>query len=304
MARDKAIPGSGADFEAGPGSDSGSDSGPGFGIDAEFDLDLERAFRRRLDDELAHQGSRSMAEVVARAASRGRRRVLIRTGGIVASVAAVVVIGGAATVAVDNGDAAPEQVATPASVAARPNSATADGRTDLARTAIARDLGEVLTGLLPEGSWSAVRIGYDPDTGISAEVTREGAFGSGGVVSVSLRPGDLADCPSTLQTPAERTDEFGLKHSIKCVAPGRDGKPLAMETVLGPDGVFRAQGRHVAVGTTVLRLIWANGPLDGKMPQNAKPRPPLTDEEGAEISRSARWEPVARRLPEPGVGAG
>ncbi|MET7300961.1 hypothetical protein [Embleya sp. NPDC005575] len=217
----------------------------------------------------------------------------------------MLVIAGTATVVVNNGDAAPERVAIPASMAARPNSPTADGRIDVARVAIARDLGEVLTGLLPQGSWSAVRTGYAPDTGISAEVTRDdGLVGPGGVVSASLRPGDLADCRSIRQPSAERTDEFGLKHSVKCVAPGRDGVALAVESVVGPDGVFRAQGLHVSVGTAVLRLIWANGPLDGKIPQAVKSRPSLTDEQGAEIARSTRWEPVARRLLESGVGTG
>ncbi|MFF7246940.1 hypothetical protein ACFZBU_23895 [Embleya sp. NPDC008237] len=323
MARDKAIPGSGPDFGAGPdsapasGPGSGPDSRPdfgfgsgsasGFGVDGgrESELDLERAFRRRLDDELADQGSRPMAEVVARAASRGRRRVLVRTGGIVAAVAAVVaVIGGAATIAVQDGESAPERAAIPPPTVDRPTAPSADGRLEAARAAIARDLGEVLTGLLPQGSWSPVRTGYAPDTGISAEVTREDGDGPGGVVSVSLRPGALTDCPATVATPAEHRDAFGLTHSIKCVGLDRNGNAVAAETVLAGDGPFRAQGVHLSVGSTVLRLIWSNGPLDGKIPQSIKGRPALTDDAGKEIARSTQWERVARRLLESGVGTG
>ncbi|MFE2872988.1 hypothetical protein [Embleya sp. NPDC059259] len=294
MARDKAIPGP----DVGPDGDIETDA------ESDRDVELEQAFRRRLDDEMAHHGSRPMADVVARAASRGRRRVLVRAGSIVASVVAVVAVGGAATLALQPGDTDPERAAIPVPTVARRTVPAADGGTEVARAALARDLGTVLSGLLPAGNWSAARTGYAPETGISAEVTRDDGLGPVGVVSVSLRPGDLADCRGALRTAGERTDEFGLKHNIKCLAPEREGQAVATEGVQGPDGIFRAQALYMSVGSGLLRVLWANGPLDGKFPQTGKPRPALTDQQGAEIARSPRWEPVARRLPATFVGTG
>ncbi|MFJ8740804.1 hypothetical protein ACIRL2_15640 [Embleya sp. NPDC127516] len=307
MTPDKAAPIPGATPGTSLGADLEPDLAGGLEPDLEpgFDPDLERAFRRQLHDELAHQGNRPMADVVARAASRGRRRVLMRAGaGIVASMAAVVAIGGAAAVALDRGGPKSERTAVPASPAAPRPSPSPDGRVDAVRQAIARDLGDVLTALVPGGTGSTVRTGYVPETGVSAEMTMNEGNGPTGVVSVSLRPGTLPECRSDGPTPAERTDEHGITHSIKCLQPERNGTWMASESLRTPDGVFRGQAVLLPIGPTVLRLLWANGPLDGTRTEAVKGRMPLADDQGAAMARNAAWEPVARRLLDAGTGTG
>ncbi|MGW1991739.1 hypothetical protein [Embleya sp. NPDC001921] len=311
MTPDKAAPAPraslGADAEADLTAGLEPDLEPGleFALEPGLDPDLERAFRRQLHDELAHQGKRPMADVVARAASRGRRRVLMRTGaGIAASVAAVVAIGGAATVALDREAGPKSERVVPASPAEPRPSPSTDGRVDAVRQAIARDLGDVLTALVPGGTGSTVRTGYFPETGISAELTINDGNGPTGVVFVSLRSGTLPECRADGPTPAARTDEHGVVHSVKCSQPERNGTWMATEGLRVPEGVFRGQGVLLPIGPTVLRLLWANGPLDGKRVVTAKGRMPLADEQGMEMARNAAWEPVARRLLDAGTGIG
>ncbi|MGC0416229.1 hypothetical protein [Embleya sp. AB8] len=260
---------------------------------------LEGAFRRQLHAELVGQGTRPMADVVARATGRGRRRVRVRAGGVAVSVVATVaVLGLAATVAVERGDVEPRRAAAPAtSTLPDPGPRTAD-----ARDTIARELGEALVDLLPVGGTkSPIRTGYSPDNGLSAELTWDSGPGPAGV-SVSLRTGGPTVCAGGEQVP-DRTDDQGRTYSLKCVGAPRSGTRFGVETIRR-DGVPWGQALQIPIGPSVLRLFWANGPLDGRPVTDAKGRMPLTDDQALAIARNPRWESIARTLRDAGPGAG
>ncbi|MFI1583585.1 hypothetical protein [Embleya sp. NPDC020630] len=305
MAADRVTPRSGT--EPGRGSPGGADTDLDVVIDV--DHDLEVAFRRQLHAELGSQDARPMADVVARAAARGRRRVWIRAGAVVASMAAVVTIGVlSATVALDAGEPESQQAMSPASSGvpeARPRSEAAEARIAEAREVIARQLGDLLVALLPaEGTKSAVRTGYSPEYGISAELTWDNGQGPAGV-SMSLRSGELAACAPDAATEPSRIDEYGRRHHLKCVGPLGEADRFASESVRRTEaGLVWGQGIQIPSGPTVFRLFWAIGPLDRVEIPDEKRRMPLTDDQARAIVRDARWSDISRQLraAEPGTG--
>ncbi|GCE00522.1 hypothetical protein [Embleya hyalina] len=310
MAADRVTPRSGT--ESGRRSPTGADTDLDLD-DVVLDVDpgLEVAFRRQLHAELGSQDARPMAEVVARAAARGRRRVWIRAGAVVASMAAVTTIGVAsAVVALDAGEPDSRQAMSSASSGvpeSRPRSEdrTAETRIARAREVIARQLGDLLVAMLPpEGTKSAVRTGYSPEYGISAELTWDNGQGPAGV-SVSLRSGEPAVCAPDAPTEPTRIDEYGRSHHLKCIGPPQKPGRFATEAVRRSEaGVLWGQGLQFPSGPTVLRLFWAIGPLDRVEITDEKRRMPLTDDQAQAIVRDARWLDVSRQLraAEPGTG--
>ncbi|MGW9210301.1 hypothetical protein ACWGR4_25340 [Embleya sp. NPDC055664] len=309
MAADRVTPRSGT--EPGRGSPGGADTDLDVEVVLDVDPDLEEAFRRQLHAELGSHDARPMAEVVARAAARGRRRVWIRAGAVVASMAAVVTIGVvAATVAPDAGEPDSRQAMSPASSGvpeARPRSVArmAEARIAETREVIARQLGDLLVALLPaEGTKSAVRTGYSPEYGISAALTWDNGQGPAGV-SMSLRSGELAACAPDAATEPSRIDEYGRRHHLKCIGPLGEADRFASESVRRTEaGLVWGQGIQIPSGPTVFRLFWAIGPLDRVEIPDEKRRMPLTDDQARAIVRDARWSDISRQLraAEPGTG--
>ncbi|OPC78696.1 hypothetical protein B4N89_31520 [Embleya scabrispora] len=309
MTADRVTPRSGT--ESGRGSPLGADTD----LDVVLDVDpgLAVAFRRQLHAELGGRDARPMAEVVARATARGRRRVWIRAGAVVASMAAVATIGVlSATIATDAdaGEADSRRAMSPASsgvAESRPGweARAAEVRIAKAREVIARQLGDLLVALLPpEGTKSAVRTGYSPEYGISAALTWDNGQGPAGV-SMSLRSGDLAACAPDAPTEPARIDEYGRTHHLKCVGPLRDAGRFASESVRTTGaGAVWGQGIRIPSGPTVFRLFWAIGPLDRVETPDGKRPMPLTDEQAQAILRDPRWSDISRQLraAEPGTG--